>query len=214
MYKIYINGTPLFLTRATEFLSVAPLFEKHLLLRYSGNRKFLLNIIDQLEKTDRFEKVVVFHENFEKLWADFQSVYKLISAAGGVVLNSKNQVLMIHRLGYWDLPKGKAEEGETPSVTALREVQEETGLSQLSLGAPLADTLHTYRQNDRRILKTTHWFLMKTDQTALTPQREEGIELAVWKDLGAFLEQPEKAYGSILDTLNNAKTAIEKGGKK
>ena len=204
MYKIYINETPLYLTTPAKVEKLGTVDEKKLALHYVGKKKFLLNVIDQLEKSRRFEHIVVFAENLEKLWADFQSAFKLIGAAGGVVFNNEGQVLMIFRRGSWDLPKGKIDPGESPAEAAVREVQEETGLVQLDLGPHLADTWHTYEQDAKRILKTTHWFRMKTSEKTLTPQQEEDIEQAVWRDLNAFLKKPEKVYGSILDVLTKA----------
>ena len=49
----------------------------------------------------------------------------MIKAAGGVVENHKNEILMMKRLGHWDLPKGKADPGENSATTAQREVEEE-----------------------------------------------------------------------------------------
>ena len=201
MYKIYINGTPLFLTSVEEAQQFGPASERILILRYAGKKKFLLNVADQLEKTSRFERVVVFHDDPKILWTAFKGIYKKIEAAGAAVFNEKNKVLMIFRRGHWDLPKGKIDKGETPKEAALREVEEETGLTELVLGKPLTDTWHTYRLKGRRILKKTYWFKMKTTQNELTPQTEEDIEEAVWTNLHAFLEQPGKVYGSILDVL-------------
>jgi 8-oxo-dGTP pyrophosphatase MutT (NUDIX family) len=176
------------------------------ILPYSGKSKFFMNIYDQLEKTGRFERVVIFSNDPGKMWADFQSLFRLISAAGGAVTNPDGKYLFIFRRGSWDLPKGKIDPGETPPAAALREVEEETGLSQLDLGPHLLDTWHTYQQNGKKILKTTHWFLMKTKQSKLQPQLEEDIEQAVWEDLDVFLQKPNKVYGNILDVLQAAKS--------
>lgn len=203
MYKIYINDTPLFLTgqEQTELHSASG--DEFLILRYPGKKKFLLNIIDQLEKTSRFQRVVVFSDNVEKLWMDFKSFFNPISAAGGAVFNN-GKVLMIYRRKFWDLPKGKIDPGESPLQAALREVEEETGLSQLEPGPHLTDTLHTYTQNKKRMLKTTHWFLMKTSQQILTPQLEEDIEQAEWIEPEEFFRMEISVYGSILDVLKKA----------
>ena len=107
MYKIYINETPLLLTSPSEVKNLGPSSDTVLILRHSGKRKFLLNIIDQLEKSQRFERVVVFAPNPEKLWDDFQEIYKRIDAAGGLVFNPEMEVLAIYRRQMWDLPKGK-----------------------------------------------------------------------------------------------------------
>ena len=50
-------------------------------------------------------------------------------SCGCIVLNDKNQVLLIHNnAGHWDFPKGHVEEGETEIQTAIREVKEETNI--------------------------------------------------------------------------------------
>ncbi len=209
MYKIYIKGTPLHLVSTTENPDQGFPGAKSIVLRYTGKKKFLLNIIDQLEKSDRFEQAIIFSENLEKLWSDFQSIYQQIAAAGGVVFNPQGEVLLIFRRGYWDLPKGKIEEGETSSEAALREVQEETGLNLLILGAYLCNTRHTYEEDGKRILKTTHWFLMKTEQQSLVPQHEEDIEQAAWQNVETLAGKSEKIYKSILNVLSTANTAIK-----
>ncbi len=211
MYKIYINETPLYLVTMDGAEKIGPPSPTVPIFRYSGKSKFFLNIIDQLEKTGRFERVVVFSNDLDKMWSDFQSLFRLISAAGGAVTNPAGKYLLIFRRGSWDLPKGKIDKGETPPVAALREVEEETGLTQLELGTHLLDTWHTYQQDGKKVLKTTHWFLMKTAQDKLTPQTEEDIEQAVWEDLDEFLKKPNKIYGNILDVLQKAKSLNTNG---
>ncbi|MBI1227919.1 MAG: NUDIX domain-containing protein [Bacteroidetes bacterium] len=204
MYKIYINGTPLYLVSSEEVKSFGSPTEKRIVLRYAGKKKFLTSIINQLETSNKFEQIVVFDTEVGPMWADFQGIFKLITAAGGAVFNQENKVLMIHRRGSWDLPKGKMDPGETPEQTAVREVQEETGLNQITLGPHLLDTWHTYEMKGKRILKTTHWYRMQTTENHLVPQTEEDIEQAVWADLDAFLAAPNDVYGNILDVLQKA----------
>ena len=62
----------------------------------------------------------------------------MIQAAGGLVNNEKDEILMIFRRGKWDLPKGKLDKGETLEECAVREVEEETGLKKLQLTSTLA----------------------------------------------------------------------------
>ncbi|MEO1261850.1 MAG: NUDIX hydrolase [Bacteroidota bacterium] len=202
MYKIYINETPLILTTPTSAKDYGPITEKILILRYAGKKKFLLNIVNQLENSQRFERVVVFHDNVDEMWHTFQKIFKIIEAAGGTVFNENGEVLMIHRRKFWDLPKGKIDPGETPEQAGLREVQEETGIGQVELGDHITNTYHTYQQKGKRILKKTYWYRMRTDEMDLTPQSEEDIELAVWQDVALFLQHPNgKIYGSIQDVL-------------
>lgn len=123
------------------------------------------------------------HEKPEKAFEALFSYFIPIEAAGGWVQNSFNQNLFIHRLGFWDLPKGKIEKNETPEIAAIREVMEEVGLEGLKIIAPLPKTYHTYQMHGNRVLKTTHWFKMQTQYTGLLkPQVEEDITEAVWLD--------------------------------
>lgn len=111
-----------------------------------------------------------------------------VTAAGGYVLRAgeagaaleARRLLLIFRRGVWDLPKGKQEAGETVRQCALREVREETGLERVQALGALGPTVHGYRDGARYAVKTTHWFLMETPETGLTPQRGEGIEEALW----------------------------------
>ena len=128
----------------------------------------------------------------------FARDYRQIGAAGGIVVNERQQVLMIYRLDNWDFPKGKIEEGEDPATAALREVAEETGLSNATLGEPLPPTFHTYRLNGKKILKQTHWFLMLCpDASTLKPQTEEDITQAEWVDIKDVKEKLEHSYASL-----------------
>ncbi len=201
MYKIYINETPLILTN-TE--GVVPEWKNDpttLTVKYLGKVKFLHHYIDMLEKNPKYKRVVLHNADVEKLWADFQSIYKIIEAAGGAVFNEKNELLVIFRRNFWDLPKGKIDKGETPEQAAVREVQEETGLETVHLGNPIVDTYHTYPLKNKRILKKTYWYAMKTAETKLTPQYSEDIERAEWVKLAEFLADTPTIYGSILDVL-------------
>ena len=94
------------------------------------------------------------------MWRDFCSHYQLIEAAGGVVVNSKREVLWILRNGKWDLPKGKVELGEKVEDAAVREVEEECAVRGISRGALLGVTYHTYSYKSEAILKKTYWYAM------------------------------------------------------
>src|SRR5262249_1247625 len=88
------------------------------------------------------------------------------TAGGGVFRRGEGdgevEILMIQdRLGRWTIPKGHVEEGESLEQTALREVAEETGLTQFRLGEKL-DKLHFfYRKEGKLIFMTTYVFLME-----------------------------------------------------
>lgn len=86
------------------------------------------------------------------------------------------------RLGRWTIPKGHVEPGEKIEQTAVREVGEETGLTNLKLGDKL-DKLHFfYRRDGKLIFMTTHVFLIEAlgDTDVLVPGDSEGIIDTKW----------------------------------
>ena len=106
-----------------------------------------------------------------------------VTAAGGYVVcpgPDDVAVLLIHRRGVWDLPKGKQDPGEDVAACALREVQEEVGIDDLQLGPDLGPTLHGYPDGDTYAVKTTHWYLMRTPERSFEPERREGIRRVAW----------------------------------
>lgn len=111
-----------------------------------------------------------------------KKAFKTIKTGGGLVKNSKGEFLLIFRKGHWDLPKGKLDKHETVEACALREVQEETGVSNLKIVKKLPKTYHIFvNSNNEIVLKKCHWFEMETDdEQPPTPQFEEEILEAVW----------------------------------
>jgi len=91
-----------------------------------------------------------------------------IRAAGGVVHRRDPDgnwlLLLVHRPRYddWSLPKGKADDGESPKQTALREVEEETGL-RCRLGSPAGET--RYRDAKGRSKLVRYWLMEPTTST-------------------------------------------------
>lgn len=124
---------------------------------------------------------------------------KKILAAGGVVINQYNELLMIYRRTIWDLPKGHLEKNETLEQCALREVREETGLQTLELVRFLGTSEHVYfdsRMNEEAI-KQTYWYEMKGDRNELLqPLEMEGIEWIEWlkKDVVRYLSH---SFGNL-----------------
>lgn len=203
MYKIYINDIPFILSGDQSLAQKVPGDKTHIVARYNGSPKLLLNYADMLEKGRQLESITIFSEDLDALWTDFCSHYKLVEAAGGCVFNSQDELLVIFRRGSWDLPKGKIDPGETPEQAAVREVEEETGIREIILGEFLGNTYHTYKDHkDRRVLKPTYWYRMQTTQQQLTPQTEEDIEIAEWVQAKAFLERPQLLiYHSIKEVI-------------
>jgi 8-oxo-dGTP pyrophosphatase MutT (NUDIX family) len=66
--------------------------------------------------------------------AELPSPTDVVRAAGGLVVRRNNgdlEIVVVHRPVHqdWSFPKGKLEEGETFEEAALREVEEETGMT-------------------------------------------------------------------------------------
>ncbi len=175
MYKVFINEKKLSIN---NYINNA---EKN--FPYEGISTIEM-AIDLLENTSCRE-VNIYDDEAEKVWEDFCDLFRNIDAAGGIVKNEEGKILFIHRLGKWDLPKGKLEPNETLEKAAVREVEEETGLDNLTVDEFINPTFHMYteKKDNERILKTTYWYSMKySGNKKLIPQTEEGITQVEWKD--------------------------------
>jgi len=202
MHKIYVNGTPVILTTPEVAAALVALPDKNKLVApYINNKKMLKQYLDLLDKRRDIQQVVLHYPDVEQLWQDFQACFTVLEAAGGYVENTHHELLVFFRRGSWDMPKGKIDPGETPEAAAVREVQEETGLQNVHLGAFLRHTWHTYEQKGKRILKKTWWYRMNTTDTQVTPQKEEDIEEIRWVQPRIWLDSGAAVYRSIQDVI-------------
>lgn len=127
---------------------------------------------------------------------------QLIVAAGGIVTNEHGQILLMFRRGHWDLPKGKVDEGETIPDAAVREVEEETGLSNIRLGELIGVTTHFYLENNDEIEKETHWYAMKVEgEQTLVPQVEEDIDQLIWATEHELQPYLANSYDNIIEVV-------------
>ncbi len=127
-----------------------------------------------------------------------------IIAAGGLVTNENNHLLMIFRRGKWDLPKGKLDDGETIEDCALREVQEETGLLKVQRNSLVGITYHEYfdKHINGDVLKETYWYHMTAGTASpLVPQQDEGIEKLLWADQEMVYAMLANTYPNIIDII-------------
>jgi len=130
----------------------------------------------EIKKND-FHAGILWHPDLEKLKKAFWKHFKIVLAAGGWVVNEKDEILFIFRRGKWDLPKGKLDKGEKLEECAQREVREETGLQHIKLKDKITTTFHTYDEFGKHILKESHWYRMKGKGTdKLKAQADEGIQ--------------------------------------
>lgn len=182
MYKVFINEKKLSINNLPND------DEKNIAYEDFATIEMAMDILEN----SSCQSVNLYGEDPDKIWDDFHDSFTNIEAAGGIVKNDENKVLFIHRLGKWDLPKGKLEPNESLEHAAVREVEEETGIQNLKLQNFIGSTYHTYREreNNAQILKTTFWYLMKsTDSKQLIPQTEEGITKVEWKSKDEILSE-------------------------
>ena len=194
MYTIFINDTVIYLTDDYKYR------EENSFFNYED-----VDIDMILNKTEKsgLKTVYLYHKTLALLWNDFKSHFKSIEAAGGIVFNEKDEILWIYRNNRWDLPKGKIEKEESNEIAAIREVEEECGITNLVLKKYLKTTYHIYEYKEKRVLKITYWYKMSTQANqVLTPQTEEGITKVAWLNKIAMKE-------ALVDTYDNIKLLFQ-----
>ena len=145
---------------------------------------------------------VIYGYDVVKMFHDLKKYFKYVEAAGGVVRNSENKLLFIRRWNIWDLPKGKVNKNEDVETCALREVEEETGVSGLQITGALPFSFHFYFYKEKLFLKKTYWFLMNTQYAgALKPQIEEDITEVKWLNPVQCRDAFRETYRSLRDNL-------------
>lgn len=189
MYKVFVNDTPILLT--TEKLND----DKYLSIPIKeANIKHIIKRI----KKEHLRYVNLYHPKEDKLFKHLTKELKPIIAGGGLVHNAQDDILFIHRKGKWDLPKGGKEKNETIQETAIREVEEETGVRSLEIVRELPITYHVMKHKGKLRLKITHWFEMRTDfSDMLIPQEKEDITKAEWKNFEDSKEALQNSFENI-----------------
>jgi len=171
------------------------------------NYGFVKALISEIESDNKSINFVLENNDIDRLWICFKSQMTEIPAAGGLVQKSDHSLLFINRLGVWDLPKGKIDKNETPEYAAIREVEEECGVSGLKIIRQLDSTFHIYRSPylnfpNNLVLKETKWFLMSCeDEQSLIPQVEENIEEVRWFAIDKLDKVMENTYSSLREFL-------------
>ena len=194
MYKVFVNERPLVLTDK--------------ILEAGDGEYFPLNVdsvrlaVESLFKK-KLNQAFIYHPNLGEILNKFSTHIPKVVAAGGVVTNPEGKVLFIYRNDKWDLPKGVIKKNEDLQRCAIREVEEETGVSGLEIENFLRTTYHVFRRNGKYKLKEVHWYAMKTDYNGkLKGQKDEGIERVKWKG-------PEKIKKALSNSYINIKILFE-----
>lgn len=189
MYKVFINEKLIILSNTINKDEISDTF-----LLKDVDFEWLIGKMT----SGKIDKAILYHDNVEEILPILATKLPLVEAAGGLVKNTANQVLFIYRNNKWDLPKGKTEKGEDIKETALREVEEETGVKGLVITDFLAKTYHVFRRNGEYRLKLTHWYAMRTAyEGELIPQVEEDILEVTWKNEADISEALQNSYENI-----------------
>lgn len=189
MHTIYVGNKPIILTSN---------FEKE-----TNHKTFLLRTVNigkviKLLNQTNLAAVHLYDRDSENLLKRFLKLLPNTVAGGGKVFNEANEVLFIYRNDKWDLPKGRAEARESIEETAIREVEEETGVEGLKISKPLQTTYHIFKRNGKHRIKVTYWFEMTTSYKGkLKPQIKEGITKVQWLNKKESRQALEQSYANI-----------------
>lgn len=195
---IYLNERPLIIIATHQAI---PARYKDATLYTRPDQETIEATLQALE-TGKLPAAIFLDPDTDVLLEKVKSYFSILVAAGGLITNAEEEILLMFRRGKWDLPKGKQDEGENLETCALREVAEETGLHNVTLEHKITETLHFYTYKEKKILKHTYWYKMKFTGTELTiPQIEEDIMDIQWvkpEHLGKYLKF---SYQNIADVF-------------
>jgi 8-oxo-dGTP pyrophosphatase MutT (NUDIX family) len=197
--KVYYNSKFILLTTG----NIQPA-ENQLIVRTQDLSEELVNEgIKKFIQQNDGPNLILVGDDVNFLLEELKKEFACIEAAGGLIKQNQNY-LFIFRLGKWDLPKGKLDPGETPAQAAIRECEEECGISQLTIEKELPSTYHIYPYKGNHALKTTYWYLMNCSDTKTpVPQTEENITKAEWLDVTTIKNEVVKnTYPSVLDLIS------------
>ncbi|MDH7444583.1 NUDIX hydrolase [Aquimarina sp. 2201CG14-23] len=192
MYKVFVNNTPIILSTKKVIEGYKTISVKDV------NFQAIVRDILNEEKLGETAKYHLYHKKEDKLMEHFYAKLPVVIAGGGKVYNADKEILFIYRNGKWDLPKGKVEKKEHIETAAVREVEEETGVTGLEITKFLYKTFHVFKRNGEFRLKVTYWFEMKTDfEGELIPQKNEGITKVKWKNKKKAKKALTNSYANI-----------------
>ncbi len=202
MYKVFVNDKPIIFTTSIK--------NEYDFLVYRYKNTMIEALIYKL-KAGKAAGFYLFSNNLSNDWLDFRKEFKVVLAGGGLVFNNDKETLFIKRNGRWDLPKGKVEKGEKIEAAALREVEEECGIKNLTIQKKLINTCHLFIDKNNYRLKETHWYLMYSNYKGeLTPQLEEGITEVAFKNKNETKKAFLKSYPNLQLVYNSYLKNVKK----
>jgi 8-oxo-dGTP pyrophosphatase MutT (NUDIX family) len=199
IYKVHFEN---------RFITISP--EPDRVQKYGLFHKFndtivFYKIISDFQSDKSLHAINVYGPDIEFIWKIFRIYFTEIGAAGGLVKHTSGKYLFIEKNNRLDLPKGHIEEGEEAEACAIREVNEECGISGHSIIKALCPSYHTYTLQGISYLKKTHWFLMKYEGDMITePQIQEGITKVEWLMPEELSKLKNNAWLSLMDMINTS----------
>ena len=171
-----------------------------------GDSLDIHTLVGMVETSPSLVRVFIPTDDIEDTYGRICAEFREVNAGGGLVANRRGDYLLISRNGLWDLPKVHQDPVEDIEVTALREVREETGISELELGGRICITDHCYRRDGIWHMKHTWWYeMLFTEPADLTPQKEEDIAKAAWVAKSSLPPFLLNTYPSIAEEFREAK---------
>ena len=197
MYKVFIENITLkFISKEEKHISDELFFCES---SVRGSVATLKKVISGL--TGSTVTVNYICENPQLSFELYFESFDKIEAAGGIV-KRKSSFLFIKRNGFWDIPKGKIDEGESPEIAAIREIEEECGVCNAQIENLICCTYHTYACKGRQTIKKTYWFALSYEGPKVQkPQIEEGITKVKWMKQHKITKVIDKTFLSIIDVI-------------
>ena len=202
MHKIYFEKRCIVICRNDE----AQLADPNSVEFHIGEKIDIHALVGRFEASATLSRIYIPTDGRqeEEIYRRLCSEFREVNAAGGLVSNRRGDYLLIRRDGLWDLPKGHQEPGEDIRTTALREVQEETGVDNLKLRKLICITDHCYFRNNMWHLKHTWWYdMLYNEPVELVPQKEEDITKAAWVARSSLPPFLKNTYPSIAEVFRN-----------
>lgn len=214
--KLFINDKPI---KVIQYVSALPVYEyntvigpteeilsvnligKVLIKQATARQLERLIRIMELKRLKKLISITFAVDDYEFMVEFIKDQFKVVKASGGVV-RKHEKVLLIFRLGRWDLPKGKLKKKEESIKCAKREVEEECSIK-VDVKERICSTWHAYVRKGKRILKRTDWYEMNcVDDSNMQPQLAEFIEDVKWMGYKDVMRSVKNSYASIQEVID------------
>ncbi|HCC70292.1 MAG TPA: hypothetical protein DEQ09_03955 [Bacteroidales bacterium] len=203
MHKVYFDKRFIVLSSHRDRMQKYCLFHK-----YNDIDELYAKITEFIED-NKISSLNIYSDKINSLRDAFRAYFETRIAAGGLIVNSREELLFIKRGGKWDIPKGHLSANESVSECAVREIEEETGMVPGDALSVLKPTYHIYNIGTTWILKETHWYIFKfSGQGKALPQEEENITEVKWFGWDEIKYVHQNTWPSISDVINDAGTKL------